>query len=108
MTRRRPQELRTILDRVQEQIAPTDLLSAAQRRWREVVGDQVAEESWPDRERDGLLTVRCRSAVWAAELTMLEETLLQQLNDRLPGGRQVRALKFTAAPAGGRFPEPPA
>ena len=108
MTRRRPQELRTILERVQEQIAPTDLLSSAQRHWREVVGDQVAEEAWPDRERGGSLTVRCRSAVWAAELTMLEETLLQQLNDRLPGERQVRSLKFTAAPASGRFPESPA
>jgi predicted nucleic acid-binding Zn ribbon protein len=104
MTRRRPQELRTALDRWQAQIAPADLLSAAQSQWREAVGEQVAEEAWPDRERDGRLTVRCRSAVWAAELTMLEEALLGQLNQRLPKERQVRALKFTAAPAGDRFP----
>jgi predicted nucleic acid-binding Zn ribbon protein len=105
VTRRRPQELRTALDRWQAQIAPPDLLSTAQSHWREAVGAEVAEEAWPDRERGGALTVRCRSAVWAAELTMLEEALLRQLNERLPKERQVRALKFTAAPASGRFPE---
>ena len=45
------------------------------------------------------------SAVWAAELTMLEETLLEQLNERLRRERQVRALKFTAAPASSRLAE---
>jgi predicted nucleic acid-binding Zn ribbon protein len=108
MTRRRPQELRTALERWQARSAPADLLSMAQARWREAVGEQVADEAWPDRERDGRLTVRCRSAVWAAELTMLEEALLGQLNGRLPKERQVRGLKFTAAPTRGRLPESPA
>ena len=80
----------------------------SQSHWRAAVGAEVAEEAWPDRERAGQLTVRCRSAGWAAELTMLEETLRRQLNEWLPKDRQVRALKFTAAPASGRFPERPA
>ena len=96
--RRRPQELRPALDQLQERLAPPDLLAAVQRHWLPAVGEQVAEEAWPDGERGGSVTIRCRSAVWAAELTMLEETLLRQLNERLPGDRQVRALKFTAAP----------
>ena len=103
--RRRPQELRSVLDRVQEQLAPPDRLAAVQRHWREAVGEQVAEESWPDGERNGVVSVRCRSSVWAAELTMLEEALLQELNERLPRDRQARALKFTAAPASGRAPD---
>ena len=105
MTRRRPQELRTALHRWQAEIAPADLLSAAQRHWRDAVGAEVAEECWPDAERGGRLTVRCRSAVWAAELTMLAEELRERLNAGLSGSRQVRSLKFTAAPASGRFPE---
>jgi predicted nucleic acid-binding Zn ribbon protein len=109
MSRRRPPlEMRVVLDRWQGQVAPVDLLSAAQRHWREAVGERVAEEAWPERERDGQLTVRCRSAVWAAELTMLAETLVGELNARLGEERQVRGLKFTAAPVGGRFPEPSA
>ena len=95
-----------MLGRLQEELAPRDLLAAVQRHWREVVGEQVAEESWPEGERAGNVTVRCRSAVWAAELQMLEEALLQQLNERLPEDRQARALKFTAAPSGSRFPKP--
>jgi predicted nucleic acid-binding Zn ribbon protein len=105
--RRRPQELGRVLGRVQEQLAPPDLLAAVQSHWREAAGDQVAEESWPEAERDGRVTVRCRSAVWAAELTMLEQTLLGQLNERLARGRQVRGLKFTAGPSGSRLPKRP-
>jgi predicted nucleic acid-binding Zn ribbon protein len=91
-----------VLDSVQERLAPPDLLAAVQRRWRPAVGEEVACEAWPDAERSGVVTVRCRSAVWAAELTMLEESLRGQLNERLPRERQVRSLKFTAAPARGR------
>jgi predicted nucleic acid-binding Zn ribbon protein len=96
--RRPPRELASVLAQVQERLAPPDLLAAVQRHWRDAVGEQVAAEAWPDGERGGTVTVRCRSAVWAAELTMLEEALLGQLNERLPRERQARALKFTAAP----------
>ena len=88
-----------MIERYESRLTPPDLLAAVQRRWREGVGDEIAEESWPEAERDGTVTVRCRSAVWAAELTMLAETLLGQLNERLPRERQVRSLKFTAAPS---------
>jgi predicted nucleic acid-binding Zn ribbon protein len=98
MTRRRPQELGGVLDQIQDQLAPPDLLAAVQRHWREAVGDGVADEAWPDGERGGRVTIRCRSAVWAAELTMLESTLLAQLNERLEKDRHVLGLKFTAAP----------
>jgi predicted nucleic acid-binding Zn ribbon protein len=96
--RRHPQALGAVLGGVQQRLAPPDLLASVQRHWREAVGAQVAEEAWPDGERGGQVTIRCRSAVWAAELTMLEDSLLGELNERLPRERQVRALKFTAAP----------
>jgi len=92
-----------VLDRVQDSLAPPDLLATVQRHWREVAGASVAEEAWPDSERDGGVTIRCRSAVWAAELTMLEKDLLGELNARLPRERQVRSLKFTAASSGARL-----
>src|SRR6188472_2741187 len=101
--RRRPQELGAVLGRVQESLAPPDLLAAVQRHWRAVAGDQVAEEAEPVGERNGQVTIRCRSSVWAAELTMLEKTLLEHLNERLPRERQARSLKFTAASSGARF-----
>jgi predicted nucleic acid-binding Zn ribbon protein len=100
--RRAPKELRSVLATFQSQLAPPDRLAAIQQHWREAVGEEVAEEAWPDGERDGVVVVRCRSAVWAAELTMLEEALLGQLNERLPRERQACALKFTAAPSSSR------
>jgi predicted nucleic acid-binding Zn ribbon protein len=102
--RRRPQELRVVLERVQERLAPADLLAAVQRHWRPAVGDEVADEAWPEAERAGRVTIRCRSSVWSAELTMLEETLLARLNQRLPRGRQARALKFVTATVSSRSP----
>jgi predicted nucleic acid-binding Zn ribbon protein len=96
-----PQSLSAALGEVRDRLAPPDLLGDVQSRWRSVAGEQVAEEAWPDLERAGTVTVRCRSAVWAAELTMLAEELLARLNEQLPRERQVRALKFTAAPARG-------
>jgi predicted nucleic acid-binding Zn ribbon protein len=98
MTRRRPQQLSAVLEPIQDRLVPPDLLAAVQRHWRRVVGDAVAAEAWPDSEHGGKVTVRCRSAVWAAELTMLEKALLEQLNERLGKERQAVALKFTAAP----------
>jgi predicted nucleic acid-binding Zn ribbon protein len=102
--RRRPRQLADVLEPIQERLAPPDLLAAVQRHWREAVGDTVADEAWPDHERGGRVTVRCRSAVWAAELTMLENDLLRQVNERLAEERQVLALKFTAAPPSRRSP----
>jgi predicted nucleic acid-binding Zn ribbon protein len=104
MTRRLPQQLSVALDPIQDRLAPPDLLAAVQRHWRGAVGGAVADETWPDTEHGGRVTVRCRSAVWAAELTMLEKALLEQLNEHLPKERQVLALKFSAGPPSRRSP----
>jgi predicted nucleic acid-binding Zn ribbon protein len=100
--RRPPQELGAVLGSLQERLAPPDLLAAVQRHWREAAGEEIAAEAEPGSERDGRVTFRCSSAVWAAELTMLEQGLLAELNRRLPRERQARGLKFTAAPPRGR------
>ena len=102
--RRHPQPLAIALQPIQDRLAPPDLLADVQRHWRRAVGDAVADEARPEREHGGKVTVRCRSAVWAAELTMLENDLLERLNEHLPKERQVLALKFTTAPPSRRSP----
>jgi predicted nucleic acid-binding Zn ribbon protein len=96
--RRRPRDLSGALTRIQEELAPPGLLSTVQRRWRSAVGERVADEAWPVAERLGVVTVRCRSSVWAAELTMMAESLRSELNAALERDRQVRALKFDTGP----------
>jgi predicted nucleic acid-binding Zn ribbon protein len=96
---RRPRQLGSVLGQVQARLAPAGLLPGVQREWRQAVGEAIAAEAWPESERAGTVTVRCRSAVWAAELSMLAESLVEQLNRRLPEGRRVVALKFSAGPS---------
>ena len=62
--------------------------------WPDVAGSAIAAEATPVAERDGVLTVSCRSAVWAQELDLLAPDLIGRLNERLeePLGR----LRFTA------------
>jgi predicted nucleic acid-binding Zn ribbon protein len=67
-----------------------------------VAGDAVAAEASPVAERDGHVTVACRSATWAQELDLLQSELLQRLNTAVSTAdpkrpeTPVSALRFTA------------
>jgi predicted nucleic acid-binding Zn ribbon protein len=93
-----PRQLAQAMARLRRQTAPPTLLGRVQERWADAVGSPVADEAVPVAERDGIVTVSCRSAVWSAELSMLSESLLEGLNERLGEGRRVRALRFTTTP----------
>jgi predicted nucleic acid-binding Zn ribbon protein len=100
--RRRPRTLRPLaaaIGRLRSELAPPTLLAQVQERWHEAVGDGVAREAEPVFERDGVVTVSCRSATWASELSMLSNGLLARINELLPTGFQVRALRFTTRPS---------
>ena len=66
--------------------------------WAPVLGDEIAAHSEPVSERQGVITARCDSAVWAAELTMLARSLCERLNGEFEGRRPVLGIKFTAGP----------
>jgi predicted nucleic acid-binding Zn ribbon protein len=86
------------VEQLRRQAAPPTLLAKVQECWYRAVGPSVAEQAGPASERAGVVTVSCRSAVWSAELQMLAPSLLEQLNDTLPEGSEVRGLKFTTRP----------
>jgi predicted nucleic acid-binding Zn ribbon protein len=46
-------------------------------------------------ERDGVITIACRSATWAAELDLMQTKLVERLNGLL-SERRVEGLRFTA------------
>jgi predicted nucleic acid-binding Zn ribbon protein len=92
-----PRPLRRALEGALGQAAPAGLLARVQAVWADVAGAVVAEESAPVAERDGTVTVACRSAVWAQELELLAGDLTGRLNDRLgvdSGTPSVTALRF--------------
>ncbi len=101
MSRRRaPVPLAGAVQALARKLEPTTPLAAVQRHWEDVVGAAVAAEAQPVSERGGVVTVACRSAVWAQELELLAPDLVARLNDRL-GAARVTALRCTATGARG-------
>ncbi len=100
--RRSPRPLAAALRGARAHAEPLTLLAAAQSAWRPAAGARVAAEAEPVAERDGVVTIACRSATWAQELDLLGPELLERLNKALSeAGRganeaAVRALRFTA------------
>jgi predicted nucleic acid-binding Zn ribbon protein len=90
--RRGPRPLSVALDRLTTQLAPATLLAEVQRAWEPAAGAAFAAECTPDGERAGVVTVACSSAVWAQELDLLSERVVERLNERL-GRPAVKGLR---------------
>ena len=96
MGRRAPRPLAAALERAVAPLAPATPLGAVQAVWTDAVGPAVAAEATPVFERDGVVTVACRSATWAQELDLLAAETLERLRASLPEGVEVRSLRFRA------------
>jgi predicted nucleic acid-binding Zn ribbon protein len=100
--RRSPRPFGEALRQVRRRAEPRTLLAAAQSAWPAVAGAAVAAEAEPVAERDGVVTIACRSATWAQELDLMQMELLERLNralsetDLSPAAGTVKGLRFTA------------
>ena len=95
MRRRAPRPLAAALGRVTAGLEPATVLARVQGCWVEAVGEVVSAEAQPISEREGVVTVSCRSSVWAEELKMMGPDLRERLNTALADDA-VRELRFTA------------
>ena len=101
MARRRdgPRSLGDAVRSLQRGAAPKTALATVQSVWERAVGGAVAAQALPVSERDGVLTVACRSATWAQELDLMQNELLERLLAELAKAgdeTEIRALRFTA------------
>ncbi len=94
MRARRPRSLAGAVERIRDDVAPATLLAAVEVAWPRAVGAATAEQASPVAERDGVITVACRSATWAQELDLLAPELLARLNAELD--TPLAGLRFTA------------
>lgn len=94
MKARRPRSLGAAIGAIRQDTAPKTQLAAVQMAWPGVAGEAIAAEATPVSERDGVVTVSCRAAVWAQELDLLGPELLEKLNAALED--PVSRLRFTA------------
>ncbi len=97
MRRRGPRPLATALERLTAELAPATLLAEVQRAWPQAAGEAFAAQSEPVAERGGIVTVSCASAVWAQELDLLSERVIERLNRTL-GRPAVSGLRPQARP----------
>jgi predicted nucleic acid-binding Zn ribbon protein len=97
LRRRAPRPLAETLGQLTAALQPRTLLAEVQRAWPEAAGAAVAAEARPVAERDGVLTVACRSSLWAHELQLMGPAVVDRLNAAL-GAARVRELRCTARP----------
>jgi predicted nucleic acid-binding Zn ribbon protein len=90
---REPRQIADALARVTAKAAPATTIARLQGCWESVAGPVIAAEAEPVSERSGVVTVKCRSAVWANELELLAPGLVEGLNEAL-GAQAVAALRF--------------
>jgi predicted nucleic acid-binding Zn ribbon protein len=81
---------------VRERAAPKTGLAAVQTAWEEALGERLAAVATPLSERAGTLTVECQDGVWAQELDLMQDQLLERLREVL-GEKAPEALKFRIA-----------
>jgi predicted nucleic acid-binding Zn ribbon protein len=92
MSRRAPRPLSLALDGLTVALAPATTLARAQQAWEQTVGEAIAGAGRPTAERDGVLTITCADAVWAAELDLMGSDLVARLNAAL-GGEFIHRLR---------------
>lgn len=93
--RRDPRPIGGAFRRVVSEASPETLLAAVQTAWADAAGETVARQAEPVAERDGEVTIACRTATWAQELDLLQDRLRGRLNEEL-GSERVKGLRFTA------------
>ena len=93
MRRLAPRPLGPAVEALRDSLAPATTLARVQGVWGEVVGEALAEECRPLSERAGVVTVGCRSSVWAQELSMMAAELVERLNAAL-GTTAIAELRF--------------
>jgi predicted nucleic acid-binding Zn ribbon protein len=97
---REPRPIAEAVARVVDRSAPATTLARIQRSWSEVAGEVIAAEATPESEQAGVVTVACRSAVWANELDLLSRDLVERLNEALERPL-VTSLRFVVGRSGG-------
>ncbi len=92
MSRRAPRPFSLALGGLTDALAPATPLARVQRVWEQAVGVKIAAAGQPTGERDGVLTIACTDAVWAAELDLMGPELVARVN-RILGDEPVHKLR---------------
>lgn len=92
--------MRQLSDVLPEALGRADVLRAARalrvaRQWEAVVGQILAARSAPDRFDHGTLWVSVTTSVWAQEIRLRRESILERLNEVAGERGLFRELRVT-------------
>ena len=73
-------------------------VAAVTARWRDVVGDHIADHCEPLGFEDGVLTVRATSTAWATQLKLMNGQIRHRINEE--SGREIVREMTVLGPAG--------
>lgn len=96
--RRAPRAFGPAVERAAAAVMPKTLIAEVQAVWPAAAGPALAAAATPVSERDGVVSVRCGSAVWAQQLDLLSPQVVAAVNREL-GRPAVRGLRADARPA---------
>lgn len=63
-------------------------------RWRDLVGDALADRTWPDGLDRGVLWVRVKNSSWLHQLSFLRDDLVTRVNQEMGDPPLVREIRF--------------
>ena len=94
-----PQELGSVLDGLlgERPWRAGMAVGALARRWADVVGDRLAEESRPASLEGGVLLVKVSSAAWATQIGFLAQEVAGRAN-QVMGGAMVASVRVAVEP----------
>lgn len=97
--RRQPQPVQAALESAFRRFGIGDRLAKYTfvLHWKEIVGEEIAKRSFPERIRNGVLKVKVSNSVWAQELTFQKQIILNRLKKHLSEGQDVHDIKFYVA-----------
>jgi predicted nucleic acid-binding Zn ribbon protein len=72
-------------------------VAAVTARWRDVIGDQIANHCEPLGFEEGKLTVRASSSAWATQLAIMSGQIRHRINEEF--GRDIVAELVVLGPA---------
>ena len=95
---RDPQPMSDAVDTLLHRMGWTEQVevAAVTARWREVVGDSIADHCDPLGFEDGKLTVRASSSAWATQLTIMAGQVRHRINEEF--GRDIVAELVVLGP----------
>jgi hypothetical protein len=86
----------SVIDRVLTglHVAGGAAAAAATDIWAAAVGPEVARRTRASGVRDGELLVEVTGAVWMGHLAVLRQSILEEMNGRLPAEARLRAIRL--------------